>query len=247
MKRNIPLIFSLLAILAVTAHCGGKKNVSIPHSPTTPSTTPPTHLPHPTAPTFVWGGYFETKDTGRYKELLERCSRCGTTQVTSYSYKKEWFLGDHPKKCEHWLRKGYLQIEFLEKKLPTEAIVTLQPEYLTYGDSFWSGPAQRCFGHPFAVKGRAQAINKSGGFSIALTPSNGLGGTESLYISSDSAHHVSNHTLEISGQYGGESGLARRAEIFSAILEKQGRKPIAGVQFSCRQYPHHPITTCVNH
>ena len=243
MKRDILFILPILAFAAIIVHCGdGKKKVSIPSSPSTPTH----HRPHPPGKTLVWGGFFETTDTGRYEELLRRCSRCGTERATPYSYSKEWFLGDHPKKCEHWLQKGYLQIEFLENKLPTDAIVTLQPEYSTYEASFWGGHAQRCFGHPFTVKGRAIAANKSKGFSIVLTPSNGLGGTESLHITSDSSHHVSNHTLEVSGQYGGESGLARRAEILSGILQKQGKKPIAGAQFSCRQYPPHPITACVN-
>ena len=214
MKKNVLFIVSVLAIFATAIQCGDNRNVTPPGSGTTPGTTP-----SPT-PTFIWGGVFSVTNPSRYELLLKFCYRCGKKRVDSHSYQKIWDIwGNSSANCEHWLQTGYLQIEFKEKKLPTDATVTFQPEYS-------ANRPQQCFGYPFAVKGRAEAINESKGFKVTLTPPGGLGGSENLYIRSDHSHHVSHSTLEVSINYGGESGLTQRAEILSAILQKQTVKPI---------------------
>ena len=236
-------VFLVLAISTLPLlYCegGGKRRASSPGA--TPPSTYPSGTTLPTAPAFVWGGWFEVTDSGRYETLLELCSRCGTLQITPYSIKGALVIGDSPLKCDSWLQKGYLQIEFAANKLPTDVAVIFQPEYSSYGA--WGGRQQRCFGHPFAVRGRAIAVNNSEGFSITLTPANGLGGPENLYIVSQNSHHVSQHTLEVDINYGGEGDWARRSQILSAILQKQGTKPISSVQFTCRQYPPHFIQSC---
>lgn len=190
-------------------------------------------------PKFVYGGFFNIRNGGAYEQLLKVCRRCGTKRVTpGGGYQRIWVLGDSPVKCRHWLQSGYLQVVFKEKKLPTQATVTLQPEY---SHSSCRRAQKRCFGHPFSVQGTARPINKNKGFAITLSPGGGLGGQINLYIRSDATRHVSQTQLEVYGSYGGEGVSAKGGRVLKAFLEKQEGVPIRHRSLSCGSYPQNPF------
>lgn len=237
-------LFVVFSIFMLIIHCSGPKgNVSPPSGVGQP---PPHRLPEGTtgntfqmAKGFIWYGKFTVRDSKEYEELLTVCNRCGAFREIPGGFKWDIALGDSPIKCKKWLYNGGLQIEFASLDLPTEVTVTLQPHY---GSNLSGG----CWGHPFTVKGIARASNKSKGFSIVLSPINGLGGTRSLAIESDYSNHVEHNTLSATISYGGESGSSGKSAVFTSTLVKQNpvhKRAIMDIRSVCRQYA--PQSYCV--
>ena len=237
----MPYLISVLTAVLVFAgavRCHpGNRNVS---SPVTGAHYPPPGTHNPTAGTasagFVWYGPFSVRDSNGYKKLLKACNRCGAWRtLPGGRIEGKWSLFGGPERCKHWLRDGGLQIIFAQKALPANVTVTLQPHYNVGG-----GPGSgSCWGHPFTVKGVARAVNESKGFSIALTPAQGMGGQHALFLQSDTSNHVSNSVLEVKGRYagGGEGGASRNLLIRSRMAPQNppGKKAIADVQSVCAQ------------
>lgn len=233
----------LLAVFSVflfMVQCSGSttgNNVSPPSDIRHPQgTAPPGTAPGAAlgAKGFIWYGEFIVRKSEEYKELLRACNRCGSTRASpGGGFKWTFTLGDSPVKCKNWLHNGGIQIEFASIKLPTEVIVTLQPHYAV-------GSSGGCWGHPFTVKGIAHGRNESEGFSISLTPINGLGGTKNLYIQSQYSNHVNSHTLDVEMFYGGESGSSRSVALSSTMIKQHpaNKRAIMDVQSVCRQYAH---------
>ena len=237
MKGSLAVFFVFLFMV----QCSGPKTGG-PVSPpsdirrppgTTPGTTPGGATA--TAKGFIWYGAFKVRKSEKYKELLRVCNRCGSLRVApGGDLRLTVNLFGGPNRCnKHWLHDGGLQIEFASMELPTEVIVTLQPHYNV-------GSSGGCWGHPFTVKGIAHGRNKSDGFSISLTPVNGLGGQQNLYIKSEYSNHVNHHTLDVEIFYGGESSSSGSVVLSSTMIKQHpaNKRAIMDVRSVCRQYDH---------
>lgn len=229
---SVLLVFSVfLFIVQCSGPTGGKVSPPPGHRP--PPGTPP---PGGTAPVkgFIWYGEFKVKKSEEYKELLRACNRCGSLRAAPGGELRLTFtLFGGPNRCKNWLHDGGLQIEFASMDLPTEVTVTLQPHYT-------AGSSGGCWGHPFTAKGIAHGRNRSDGFSIVLTPVNGLGGTQNLYIKSEYSNHVNHHTLDITASYGGERSSSSQSVLTSTMIKQNpaNKRAIADIKSVCRQYAH---------
>ena len=215
--------------------CGSKTPVSggaAKHTPPPQSVSaPPSHTVTEPPPRFAFGNYFDVRDRASYRELLESCRRCGTKRLhADGSFERIYPLwGDSPKQCDNWLYKGYMQIEFMENRLPGEAVIRILPGYAGRDASITK------WGEPFQVSAVARPINSNDGFQIAVRPSDGLGGGGSLIIRSDYSNHVKqDDPLRVSVTYGTQSGNS--AQSFSTDLEKIGKRAINQVSFGCDTY-----------
>jgi len=192
-----------------------------------PAETPPAE------PILVWGSPFTVVNSSLYERLVRSCRRCGLKRVQKLNqgfvaYEKNYpFSSKDPKRCSNWNQRGYLQIEFLETKLPTSVIVTIQPKYSKSSISYW--------GEPFSIEAKATAINKNKGFQIIVSPSEGLGGTRSLYIQSQDATHLARKNFAVEVFYG-KTASSDSSSMISQTLQLQTKKPITKVNFSCDQY-----------
>lgn len=242
------LILSLLAsLIVITINCSDNDTVGgvlppldLPHE-YPPEEEPP--VPVPEEPSvYVWGSHFHAAN-GAYQDLVESCRRCGLKRVHpggsfgAYYERTHPLSSGHIRDCRNY-SSGYIQIEFAENKLPTEATVTIQPKYQHNSDIKW--------GAPFAVTSTAVPINKDRGFQIILSPNQGLGGNKSLIVESISSSHINKQNLEVTVFYGGGSIVSSSGSssnvydtaIIIQTLRKNEKQPIPKekVKYSCLQY-----------
>ena len=231
---KIALQIGFLSSLFLMASCNNENTV-ITQPVFEPIEKPLTELA-PEPEVLVWGNYFRSENNSVYRKLLESCRRCGLKRVQPgrngiVLHTRYYPLSsEDARKCENWDRRGYLQIEFQEKRLPTNVTVTLQPEYESSAGKFW--------GEPFSVDAEARAINENKGFQIILNPSLGLGGVQNLYISSSGSNHLENSELSVEVSYGGGYLIDKRdvTPIIVQNLRKQRTKSIKEAKYSCSQY-----------
>ena len=175
-----------------------------------------------------FGNSFRPQSRGDYKLLLESCLRCGRKQLCGGTYHKQIFslTRNDPQLCDGWISEGFIQIEFKEKKLPTEAIVTIQPKHSRIGWGYWGRTAA------FAAKARAYPINKNRGFAIDLNRGGGLGGQYPLKIKSEDSNHVKQSSLSVEAEYGPPSGGNIIIEEDLPLLRERA---VAPPKATCRQ------------
>ncbi len=189
------------------------------------TTTPPATVQH-----IVYGNHFQVQNSSVYQSLLETCRRCGAKRFQTdafgrTTYQRIYAFRSNPKRCESWLKKGYLQITFAENKLPSQASVLIQPQYTVAGSStFW--------GEPFELKTTAQPINQNKGFQILINPSDGLGGAHALNVYSDSSNHINNSELHVTVTF----GAGRGQSIISKPLAKLSKKAVPVANYDCSTY-----------
>ena len=222
------LILSVFGFL-ILCSCNNEPNQvrTTPPSPTKPPTPPkgPT-----TEPGLFYGNNFRVQNTSLYQNLMESCRRCGTRRLITgpggTAYQRFWVSDSDPKRCKNWSTDGYIQIHFKENRLPTTAVVSIQPKYTgsNRGVPEW--------GEPFSVTAPANAINENKGFEILLSPSDGLGGVNTLRIKSEYSNHYFDHELDLVVIYGREEA---QTIISEKIVKLQGGA-ITQSLFSCNTY-----------
>ena len=227
----IILFFSILPVL----HCNREPIVvagQFPPAPFTTGTETPAQKPG-----YVYGNHFRVYNSKLYRSLLETCSRCGLERLLQgpfgqTQYQRFWTSSESPKRCENWLSKGYIQIEFLENKLPTTAKVLIQPQYTGPARIYnFEGKEQKIWGEAFEISGvTARPINENEGFEILVSPADGLLGNYNLVIESEDSNHVKDSELHITVSYGQSDSQT----IISQALQTQSQRATA--QYSCSQY-----------
>lgn len=220
MKKIAILSFSLFVWAC------NNDNVKIGGAPATDKKPAKPATAKPSAPMYVYGNKFRVYNAGQYESLLKVCRRCGTRRIVTNSwggtsYQRFWTFGENPKRCSNWNSSGYIQVAFAENKLPTEATVSFQPEYVAGAQSQW--------GQPFELKAPARPVNENKGFQILLGPADGyFEGNYSMEIYSRGSNHVKSSQLDITVTYGtGEQA------IISAQLVKLKSPAISSAPFDC--------------
>lgn len=219
--KNSFLALLFITLTLMTVNCGdGNKIATTPGGDTKSKPQPPEkHL-------FVYGNEFTTLDATAYQTLLETCNRCGRKWTTSTywggrSYNKCSPLSSRsPLHCKNWSRKGYIQIEFAENKLPTQATVIIYPFYSYRNVEQW--------GQSFSGQGTAKPINENKGFHIAL---DGL--TRTLYVQSQTTNHVNGGALNVEVRSG--SGSSAAAMLSAEQMPRVKKNPPS--RYSCGQRP----------
>ena len=233
--KLILVFFSCLSVFLMGCDPPDKKKAGIPSGVTDAIHQPDAGGPHASKESVVWGGEFRVSDTGRYKNFLRVCQRCGRFKVLpggGFHYQAslaDILFDEGPNKCENWLSQGYLQVQFTNRRLPTEAIVVFWPQFRS----------SNCWGHPFSAKGRALPVNESKGFKITLSPSD-LSGQNEVSIRSEEGVPPA-HTLSVSVMF--ERGdFDHSSRIFSTRLIRQ--KPevkLPHINYTCHQIPPGPF------
>ena len=176
---------------------------------------------------FIYGQAFQAQSISAYGRLLSTCKRCGVKRLidtpSGTVYQRYYGFDFDPKKCKNWTQ-GYIQIEFLEKKLPTQVIVSIKPEY--------TGLTSR-WGETFSVKATARPTNENKGFAIFVRPSDGIGGIYSLVIKSESSNHILRDSLDVLVIYGGQG---EGQTILNQTLPLLEREAIKKATVSCDTY-----------
>lgn len=180
-------------------------------------------------PGYVYGNHFRVQNSSLYETLLEACRRCGTKRFFTNpsggtTYQRFWVHKTDPKECRNWGSKGYLQIEFAEKKLPTTATFLIQPQYTGPNSSWW--------GEPFEITARAEPINENKGFQIRVNPADGLGGVYSMIVRSDHSNHVKQAVLDVTITYGQRDTQTIVVERLHSLKEKA----VKSSPFNCQTY-----------
>ena len=226
MRKVIYTVLSLFltALFAIQCNTSGPAVTTPTHHTNTTHTQTATH--------FTYHAGFYTSNSA-YSDLLRACNRCGRKWILPHTgglgrpYRKcSWLSRNSELRCENWGSAGHIQIQFAEKKLPTQAKVTIQPKF--------SGHQER-WGHSFTAKGTARAINENEGFSIELSSVGGLGGNKVLHIESTRTNHVNEeHLSDVEAHYGNGS----EAEIlFSVDLLSRQKTVLKPSQYSCADRP----------
>ncbi len=152
---------------------------------------------------------------------IDKRQQCGGTHVKTIFESRS-----SPRRCDGWLREGFMQIQFQERKLPTGATVTIWPKHSHLN---WGGYGQSA---AFAVHSTARPINENRGFSITLTQNQGLGGGYPLTVMSRNSNHVKKNSLSVEVEYGPSSGG-------NIIIEEQLRllkeRAVPAPRLTCRQ------------
>ena len=190
-------------------------------------------------PVYVYGNHFRVYNNRLYRNLLESCRRCGLKRLVQgpfgqTQYQKFWTSHENPKRCDNWLSKGYIQIEFLENKLPTTAKVLIQPKYTGSARIYdFAGKEREIWGEAFEVLSlTARPINENEGFEILVSPADGLLGVYTMIVKSENTNHVKNSELHITVSYGQSDSQT----IVSQTLKKLPQRAVAPAQFNCSQY-----------
>ena len=230
------IVFNFLFFLALSSCKSKSVNVTgqLPKAPNpvTTHTTPAKKL------SYSYGNYFRVYNTSRYLTLLEACRRCGTKRVVhgpfgQSQYQKFWTSSGDLKQCRNWTSRGYIQIEFLENRLPTTAKVLIQPQYTgpfqNYG---FDGKAQQIWGEAFEITTTARPINENEGFEILVNPAEGLLGVYTMVIRSDEDNHVRDSELYITVSY----GQSDTQTIITQQLKPLDKRAVPTPRFSCSQY-----------
>ena len=226
--RHITLnkrFFLILNVLALSALWACNNNpTQVQNSPPPKTTTPPVKTGEGG---LFYGHSFRVQNSSAYEKLLESCRRCGTRRLIQgpgghTTYQRFWTSHSDPKRCRNWNTEGYIQIHFQENKLPTTAVVSIQPQYTDSNN----------WGEPFSVTAQARPINKNRGFEIFLNPSEGLGGVHTLTIRSNRSNHVRDSQLNLSVVYGGTDSQT----IISQSLSKLTKRAIRKSVFNCNTY-----------
>ena len=201
-----------------------------PLSPTLPKHPPKT--PQKKSKGIFFGNYFRVQNSGKYKLLLSSCLRCGKKRIChdGRTYERIWADRQHPQRCDGWISQGFIQIWFAERKLPTAAVVAIQPKHSKIG---WGRFGQTA---SFAVKSTAYPINESKGFTITLSQNQGLGGGYPLKVESRDTNHVKKSSLFVEVEYGPPSGGA--STIISEELKLMKQRAVAPPRTTCRQCVH---------
>ena len=183
-------------------------------------------------PGYVYGNHFRVQNSSGYETLLSDCKRCGTKRLINQfgggvTYQRFWVPRSDPKRCRNWSSEGYVQIEFEEKKLPTKARLSIWPKY-TGAERLvpeWSG-------EPFEITTTARSVNENKGFQMVIHPSDGLGGLNSLTVTSDQDNHVKQSELHITVSYGQRDSQAILTERLKSLKGRAVRKAF----FDCQTY-----------
>ena len=243
--KTIIRLFILSFVSILFLHCSKNTGSDIPivvsgqlpvaPKPSLPGAVSPTAVEEPV---YVYGEYFRVYNTSIYRRLLETCRRCGLKRLIQgpygqTQYQRFWTGHQDPKRCENWLSKGYIQIEFLENRLPTTAKVLIKPKYTGSAVVYdFQGAEQEIWGEAFEIKAQARPINENDGFEILVSPSDGLLGVYSLVIRSKNTNHVRDSTLNITISYGQNDSQT----IVSQQLKSLDKRAVPPAQFSCSQY-----------
>ena len=187
---------------------------------------------------YVYGNYFRVYNANRYLTLLEACRRCGLKRVVQgpfgqSQYQRFWTTSGDPKRCDSWNSKGYIQIEFLENKLPTTAKVLIQPQYTGQFKNYsFDGKAQEVWGEAFEITTTARPINENEGFEILVSPSEGLLGVYTMVIRSDEDNHVRDSEIYVTVSY----GQSDTQTIITQQLKRLKKRAVSAPRFGCSQY-----------
>ena len=114
--------------------------------------------------------------------FLEHCGSCSERRMGVN-------VQDYRECSGNWDREGSIQIEFREKRLPTNAYISLWPKY-TGSDS--SAPE---WGNSIEIVAVAKPINQGQGFQIVMRDKEGVSG--SIIIKSDNSNHLNQPELDI--------------------------------------------------
>ena len=234
MKTKFSLIILFFSLL-LSLHCN--KEPVVVDSPLPKAPAPITTGSSAQNP--VYGNHFQVYNSGLYKSLLEACRRCGLKRLVQgpfgqTQYQRFWTSHESPKRCDNWLSKGYLQIEFLENKLPSSAKVLIQPQYTGSARVYNpGGKEQEVWGSAFEVSGvTARPINENEGFEILVGPADGLLGIHTLVVKSEDSNHVKNSELHVTVSYGQSASQT----IISQTLQKLSQRAVKPAQYGCSQY-----------
>ena len=230
----IILFFSVFALL----HCNKEPAIVTGQLPTAPIPDITTKTPAQ-KPIYVYGNRFRVYNGSLYKNLLESCRRCGLKRIIrglfgQTQYQKFWTSSGDPKRCDNWLSKGYVQIEFLENKLPTTAKFLIQPQYTGHVRSYnLEGQEQEVWGSAFEISETlARPINENKGFEILVSPADGLLGIYNLVVKSENTNHVKNSDLQVTVSYGQSDSQT----IISQTLQRLDGRAVKSPPFNCSQY-----------
>ena len=234
-------VFSILFFLSSCNNNSSSVKGVLPKGPTnkTPTVRPITTAPAaPAAPIrYTYAGFFRITNSNSYKELLENCRRCGTKRWTqgpygSINYQRLWTTSGALQRCDNWLHQGFLQIDFQNKTLPSEAKVLIQPKYTGSMTSFSiTGEEQEVWGEPFEISVQAYSINKNKGFEIKINPSDGIPGNYSLTLKSNDTNPASSSNLNLNIIYGANQQIISSPQL-KEYAERWQSKP----KYSCKQY-----------
>lgn len=183
-------------------------------------------------PGYIYGNYFSVQNSSLYENLMAACRRCGTRRFITgpggTTYQRFWVPKTDPKQCRNWNTEGYIQITFAEKKLPTSATLLIWPKY--------TGLDSRArayeWGVPFEITTTARPINENKGFEMALHPKAGLGGLNSMIISSDYSNHVKKVELDITVVYGQQNSQTIIVGRLQSLKENAVKTP----PLNCQTY-----------
>ena len=240
MKTFIKLLI-LSFVSLIFLQCGkktGNKDPVVISGQLPPAPNPVATGAETAKPVYVYGGHFSVYNSSFYKKLLETCRRCGLKRLIQgpygqTQYQRFWTSHQDPKRCENWLGKGYIQIEFLENRLPTKAKVLIQPKYTGSAVIYdFQGKEQEIWGEAFEITASARPINENKGFEVLVSPSDGLFGVYTMVIKSNNTNHVKNSDLHVTVSYGQHDSQT----IISQKLNKLTKRAVAPAQFSCSQY-----------
>ena len=235
------LILSFVSLIFL--QCSKKTGSEIPivvsgQLPVAPNPTGTVTDPVIQKPVYAYGNYFRVYNSSLYKSLLETCRRCGLKRLIQGPYgqtqfQRFWTSHENSKRCENWLSKGYIQIEFLENRLPSTAKVLIQPKYTGSAVSYdFQGKEQEEWGEAFEITAVARPINENDGFEILVSPADGLLGVYTMVVRSNNTNHVKNSDLHVTVSYGQHDSQT----IISQTLGKLGNRAVPPAQFSCSQY-----------
>lgn len=225
--KKLLFLFSILSPLLFISNCKNEKKILPPQLKTLPA------FPAPLAPvdrSVYFGSYFQPTNPSLYKTLLESCRRCGLKRLVNGQYTRYYtFDKGDPKRCENWNGRGFLQVKFAEKRLPTDVTVSILPLYVHRNNRPFAPP-----GVAIELQGRAEAINKNRGFQILLQPvATGLTGIYHLEIRSDHDNIVTDTNMEVIVNYG--SSDSPELAIIDEFRELQGNNVTASSQ-GCHSY-----------
>ena len=236
--KTLFVLFSLVCSLFILSNCDGNPVTVTGQLPVGPKHSEPTETTSAQKTGYVYGNYFRVYNGNLYKQLLESCRRCGVKRVIQgpfgqTQYQRFWTTYGDPKRCDSWSNKGYIQIEFLENRLPTRAKVLIQPEYSGHIKSYnLDGKEQRIWGEAFEITTTARPINENKGFEMLVSPADGLLGIYDLVIKSDNANHITGYNLPIQIRYGQSASQT----IISGTITKLDKIAVKTPQFTCSQY-----------
>ena len=219
-------LFVILAFFGLWA-CNNQPT-QIQTSPRPPSSSPTQPKTAITGQNgFFYGNSFRVQNSSAYEKLMESCRRCGTRRLISNpgggtTYQRFYVGHSDPKRCRNWNTDGYIQIHFKERKLPTVAVVSIQPKYAN--SNRW--------GEPFSITAQANPINENNGFEILLNPTDGLGGVNTLIVRSMYSNHVLKDSLSLTVIYGQDDSQT----VISETIPRLTKRAIKKSFYTCNTY-----------